>query len=469
MKRAHGAGRNGDAMRVMVAAGALAALVAAPAYGQGAGGGAAGNAAGGAAGQGEIRGDFDKPLEPLPAPGGGLRTTTTLRMSKTDGLGTTYGVVVENGVTTATINGQRVPNERVRERGGTVEILDPAGNVLETFNVGTLRGAMGGLEMDGLGMEGLEREAGRLRDEARRLERMRLRAFGGAEGGDRGGARMFQLVPGQDQAFPPVMLGLTMSPTADAGVVVDSVVPGLPAAVAGIEAGDVITAIDGQKVESPEALRKLLRTKQPGDAVELALTRGGAGNAGDAANPVNTTVKLTLAAFDGARLGVPMNEGLAAVRPFGAEAQQRLDEARRAVEGALARLKADPALQPQALRAEVEQMLNDALARMDEAKARTQDEVRRWVELWDERGGQRLLLGEGPDAVFEVPEMMQMLRRRGLAGEPGVGEGGGAGPGVGGGAAQAEALERMSQQMERLMDRLDAMEARLERAEKGQR
>lgn len=457
MERAQGAGRNGDAMRVMVMAGALAAaaLMAAPAYGQGAGGQGAG-------GQGEIRGDFDKPLEPAPVPGNGLRASTTLRMTKTDGLGTTYGVVVENGVTTATINGQRVPQERVRERGGVVEILDPAGNVLETFNVGTLRGAMGGMGgMGGRELGDLEEEVRRLNQEAERLQRFRLRLFDGAQGGN-GRMPMFEVVPnvGEANAPPPVMLGLTMSPNAEAGVVVDSVVPGLPAANAGLAAGDVITSVDGQKVESPEALRELLRTKQPGDAVELAFTRGEAGNA------VNKTVKLTLAAFDGARLGVPMNDGLAAVRPFGAEAQQRLDAARQAVEGALARLKADPALQPQALRAEVEGLLNDALARMDEAKAKTQDEVRRWVELWDERGGERLLLGDGPDAVFEVPEMMQLLRRRGLAGEPGIGGGEG---GVGGGVGQAEALERMSQQMERLMDRLDAMEARLERAEKGQR
>ena len=70
------------------------------------------------------------------------------------------------------------------------------------------------------------------------------------------------------------------------GVVVVGVVPGSPAAAAGIRpftrgpdgalvVGDVITAVDGQKVKSLDNLLEALERRQPGDVVKLGLWRGG--------------------------------------------------------------------------------------------------------------------------------------------------------------------------------------------------
>jgi S1-C subfamily serine protease len=70
------------------------------------------------------------------------------------------------------------------------------------------------------------------------------------------------------------------------GVVVVGVVPGSPAAAAGIRpftraadgslvTGDVITAVDGEKVKSLDNLLEALERRQPGDVVKLAIWRAG--------------------------------------------------------------------------------------------------------------------------------------------------------------------------------------------------
>jgi putative serine protease PepD len=51
---------------------------------------------------------------------------------------------------------------------------------------------------------------------------------------------------------------------------------GTPAAKAGLEAGDVVTAIDGTRVSSAEALTNAIDAKSPGDTVSVAYTRKGA-------------------------------------------------------------------------------------------------------------------------------------------------------------------------------------------------
>jgi S1-C subfamily serine protease len=71
------------------------------------------------------------------------------------------------------------------------------------------------------------------------------------------------------------------------GVIVVGVIPGSPAAAAGIRpftraadgslvVGDVITAVDGEKVKSLDALLEALERRQPGDVVKLAVWRAGA-------------------------------------------------------------------------------------------------------------------------------------------------------------------------------------------------
>ncbi|MFJ4984076.1 S1C family serine protease [Streptomyces sp. NPDC088732] len=55
----------------------------------------------------------------------------------------------------------------------------------------------------------------------------------------------------------------------------DSITPNGPGAKAGIEPGDVITAIDGKRVHSGEELIVRIRSHRPGDKLALTLKRGG--------------------------------------------------------------------------------------------------------------------------------------------------------------------------------------------------
>jgi putative serine protease PepD len=67
-------------------------------------------------------------------------------------------------------------------------------------------------------------------------------------------------------------LGVTMT-EAENGVRIESVRG--PAEEAGVQAGDLVTAVDGETVESPDDLRAAVEAKQPGDELELQLTRDG--------------------------------------------------------------------------------------------------------------------------------------------------------------------------------------------------
>jgi serine protease Do len=59
------------------------------------------------------------------------------------------------------------------------------------------------------------------------------------------------------------------------GVLVADVVRSGPSAAAGIEPGDIITAVDGRSVTEPSALRDAVAALQPGHKAELALIRAG--------------------------------------------------------------------------------------------------------------------------------------------------------------------------------------------------
>ncbi|MBG0564598.1 S1C family serine protease [Actinoplanes aureus] len=70
---------------------------------------------------------------------------------------------------------------------------------------------------------------------------------------------------------------ITVPPTQGqpGGVYVRSVVPGGPAAKAGLQTGDMITGIDGKPVTSTNDLAAVTLTKRPGDTVTVDYTRGG--------------------------------------------------------------------------------------------------------------------------------------------------------------------------------------------------
>jgi S1-C subfamily serine protease len=59
------------------------------------------------------------------------------------------------------------------------------------------------------------------------------------------------------------------------GVRVQQVMPGSAAERAGLEAGDVITAIDGEPVGDLREYSALLKAHAPGDEIEVAVVRDG--------------------------------------------------------------------------------------------------------------------------------------------------------------------------------------------------
>ena len=69
-------------------------------------------------------------------------------------------------------------------------------------------------------------------------------------------------------------LGVYLQP-ANGGAAIARVVAGSPADRAGLEVGDVITAIDGHSVSSPTALIARITKLSPGDTVTIAITRDG--------------------------------------------------------------------------------------------------------------------------------------------------------------------------------------------------
>lgn len=382
----------------------------------------------------DIQGDFDRPLGEV-GDETGFTTNTTLKFTQIQN-GTNYTLLIENGKKSATINGQRLPKDQVREVGKTVEILDPAGNVLTTFNVGDVT-----IEP-------------RFPNNGRNIQ---------IERGRRGAGELnrFDLapLPGIDQPAPPVMLGITMS-AQDGGVVVDRVVPGLPAEKAGLKEGDLILTFDDKPVTTPEALRAALMDKKAGNQIVIRVKRA----------DKELDLKAQLTAFDAQELGVN-DQAAMVVRPFMDQAEESMEEAKRAVEEALEKVKA---IDTDKIRNEVEEALTKALAKVEAAQAGAREQGQRWVDMLNRGPGMRMLMGDGeqpqmfvmPDGVDnqQLHDMIQeqlralqnqnrefnQLEQRNFEGRD----------------DSTRAMDRMSEQMERMMDRLERLEQRLNEAEK---
>ncbi|MFM2090916.1 MAG: hypothetical protein RLZZ127_1405 [Planctomycetota bacterium] len=90
----------------------------------------------------------------------------------------------------------------------------------------------------------------------------------------------------QDPTAPP-MLGIEMSPppgrvlereglAPDQGVLVREVFPGSAAAEMGVQPGDVIIGVSGSPISSMTSLRNEVGSHQPGDGVQVEVSRNGA-------------------------------------------------------------------------------------------------------------------------------------------------------------------------------------------------
>jgi S1-C subfamily serine protease len=78
----------------------------------------------------------------------------------------------------------------------------------------------------------------------------------------------------EDEAFLGVRIALRQG-EGIRGVQVMDVLEHCPAHGAGLLPGDFIQAIDGQPVDSPQALKDVLSARRPGDVVQLRVLRGG--------------------------------------------------------------------------------------------------------------------------------------------------------------------------------------------------
>ncbi|MEC9373331.1 MAG: trypsin-like peptidase domain-containing protein [Planctomycetota bacterium] len=82
------------------------------------------------------------------------------------------------------------------------------------------------------------------------------------------------------------------------GVLVDVVVPGQPASIAGLESGDIITGVDDDLTPTLAVLRSTIGHRPPGDVVTLQIIRGG--------EALDIPVRLGAARFDPNRGPVPI-------------------------------------------------------------------------------------------------------------------------------------------------------------------
>ena len=77
------------------------------------------------------------------------------------------------------------------------------------------------------------------------------------------------------QTVKHAYLGATLGEASGGGAGVADVTSGGPGESGGLKSGDVITAIDGQKIDTPDQLISQIATKVPGQKVELSVQRDG--------------------------------------------------------------------------------------------------------------------------------------------------------------------------------------------------
>lgn len=134
------------------------------------------------------------------------------------------------------------------------------------------------------------------------------------------GSRVVVQAPEEnDTLAPPAVIrrayaGLVLEErSGDDGVRIRRVVPGGPAADAGLEAGDIVTAIDGKAVDSVDDVRAALEDKSPGDEVtftvrwdgqeeDVAVTLGARPSPGEPVPPTGVRPELMMRPYLGVEL-----------------------------------------------------------------------------------------------------------------------------------------------------------------------
>lgn len=200
--------------------------------------------------------------------------------------GDTYELRVDNDKVTAKVNGEAVPSDRIRRQGDQVAILDEDGEEVYVFNTGFAGGetwVWGGSGQFGVGSDNF----------------MPLTTMTGTFDPPK-------VMIGINRSEPDAALMEHLGVEPGIGVRIDRVYPDLPAAKAGLEANDIIIAIDDSDVTA-EGLRDLLDEYEPGDTAKFTVIRKGE----------RKQFKVKFDAYDAKALGVESAESLELIDPFG--------------------------------------------------------------------------------------------------------------------------------------------------------
>lgn len=90
--------------------------------------------------------------------------------------------------------------------------------------------------------------------------------------------------PAEDQSLEGG-LGVVVTDSPNQGILILSVRPGSPAATDGLQSGDYLLELDGNKIDTPDDFLKLVKAQKPGDTVTIQMWRRG--------TPLTGTIKLT--------------------------------------------------------------------------------------------------------------------------------------------------------------------------------
>ncbi|VAX42789.1 hypothetical protein MNBD_PLANCTO03-1325 [hydrothermal vent metagenome] len=298
-----------------------------------------------------------------------------------------YKVEIKGDNIKAWVDGDRVPKKRLKVTDEAIRILDDEGNTVAEFArmVGTHRGHFGGDVDSWIMLQGQHKgDDGPI--------------FWDDDDEDHvwGNVRMFMGEPDFDH--PPVMLGITMGEVDedlaedldldfDEGIVINSVIEGLPADEAGLREGDVIIEIEGESPVDAELLLEYLSESEPGDELEVVILRRGK----------ERTVEIELEPYDAEALGV---------RRYGLEGDQDLMFNWREdgpetldVEALRDRLQMLQRENPEAFEGDMEALMDllPRMQRMQRGQSRELDVFPR-IRTWrgDEGRDQRLLVQPSP-------------------------------------------------------------------------
>ncbi len=375
-----------------------------------------------------LKGGFDKPLKGKDARKPG-EARSVISMTTNDGENK-YHVRIDGDEVSAEVNDEKVPSSRIRRDDDKVVILDKDGDVLKEF-------ALGGGEAPNAPAWG----EGRSGDNNRGV---RVFSFPGNPGGNqdpnRGGDAPAAMFPGEE---PKVMLGITMSPSDEGGITVDSVVEGLPAEAAGIEQGDRIIAIDGSGVDEPDSLREMLAEMKPGDSIKVRLVR----------NDKEQTISVKLAKFDQSKFGGGGSWGSGqAPQAWRMESGDQFGGARQEIESLLQRMKDDPEFKNAFKTDEARKSVRGALGKALDSLAKAQHSLgAEHAQLLERlmvpgQGGEMYFDNKRPDMIFRAPpapQAPQAPRAR---------------------SSETDArLEKLMQKLEKLDERLEALEEKLDK------